>query len=228
MTVRSLTACAWALAWAMALAATLAAAGPLPIGSLVGGRNALLDGQAPLPHTTVLSGDRLQVNDGLAMVTLERGARIILGRESEAAFLRETGAVKVSLARGSLSLYQPPAGGEFRVEAGGVSVTPAHGSKTLAEIVMAGGVLAIAAKAGTLRVEVSGTTREVRQGRTLTVSLAAARAAAPGASSKTHPNHIFSHRMIMNPVTLGMGAAAVASIALIRSIKQSSPTTPAP
>jgi len=227
MTAKKLTVCAWALAWAMTAAATLGA-GPLPVGSLVGSRNALLDGQAPLPHTTVLSGDRLQVNDGLAMVTLERGTRIILGRESEAAFLREAGAVKVSLARGSLSLYHPQSGGEFHVEAGEVIVTPARGSKTLAEIAMAGGALAIAAKAGTLRVEVPGSTKEVRQGRTLTVSLAAARAAAPGSSVKAHSKHIFSHQVIMNSALLGMGAAAVASIAIIRSSKQSSPITPAP
>lgn len=228
MTVNKMMGCAWTLAWVMALAATLAAAGPLPVGSLVGSRHATLDGQVPLPHTTVLSGDRLHVNDGLGMVTLERGNRIILGRKSEATFLREAGAVKISLARGSLSLYHPQSGGEFRVEAGGVSVVPVRGSKTLAEIAMAGEVLAVTSKAGTLCVEVSGITKEVRQGATVTINMAAAHAAGPGPSGKPHPKRIFSHKMVLNSALLGMGAAAVASLALTRSSNQSSPITPSP
>ena len=99
---------AWALAWLMALASTAAAGGPAVVGSLVGSRNATLDGHAPLPHTVLLSGDKLAVNDGLAMVTLERGNRMVMGQDSEASFLRDTHTLTVLMARGTLSLFHPP------------------------------------------------------------------------------------------------------------------------
>lgn len=228
MAERNLTACTWALVWAISLAITLAFGSPLPVGSLVGSRNTTLDGHAPLPHTTVLSGDCLQVADGLALVTLERGTRIILGRESEATFLRDAGAVKVSLARGDLALYHPVSDRDFHVEADGVRVTPARDSKTLAELDMAGGVLAITAKDGALRVEVSGITREIRQGQSLTINLEAARAAGAGPAPDRHPRHIFSRKVILKSTLLGMGAAAASAIAITRPSRQSSPVTPLP
>lgn len=200
----------------------------LPVGSLVGSRKATLDGRKPLPHTVVLSGDRLRVNDGLAVVTLARGTRIILGRESDVTFWRDGGAVKVSLARGNLALYHPQSGGEFHVNVGDVRITPARNSTTLAELDMSGGVLDITARVGTLSVEVSGTTREVRQGHPLGVNLAAARAAAPGSRAKPNPKRIFSHKVNSKLALLGAGAAAVSSVALTRPRRQSSPTTPTP
>lgn len=212
----------------MVLVVTPAASGPLPVGSLVGSRNASLDGHDPLPHTTVLSGDRLRVADGLAVVTLERGTRIILGRQSEATFLRDASAEKVTLTRGDLALYHPKSDGDFLVEAGGVRVTPARRSKTRAELDMARGVLAITAKDGSLRVEVSGITKEIRQGQTITINLAAARAAGAGSSAKRHSIRIFSRRVILKSVLLGMGAGAASAIALSRSGRQSSPVVPAP
>lgn len=218
--------CAWRLAWVMALASTLAAGSPRPVGSLVGCRNTMLDGQKPLPHTTVLSGDRLQVNEGLAMVTLERGTRVILGRESEATFLRDAGAVKLSLARGNLAIYHPKSVDEFYVEAGGVRVTPARDSRSLGEVTMVDGQLSITAKVGVLRVEVSGVTREVRHGRTLTINLQPGRSAVPGFPGRTRPKHVSSHKELLNTALLAMGAAAVASLALIRTSHQSSPITP--
>ena len=65
-----------------------ALAGPLPIGSIVGSQNAALDGQQALPNTTVLSGDTLRVDDGVAMVTLR-----VVGQDSNASFLQHAGDV---------------------------------------------------------------------------------------------------------------------------------------
>ena len=98
-TARNLSASAWALACVLAMAAAPLAGGVHSVGSLVGSRKATLDGRTPLPHTAVLSGDRLRVNDGLAVVTLARGTRIILGRESDATFWRKPGALSPAIRR---------------------------------------------------------------------------------------------------------------------------------
>jgi hypothetical protein len=184
---------AWVLAWVMALVATVATGSPIPVGSLVWSRNATLDGQVPLPHTTLLSGDRLQVNDGLAMVTLDRGNRMILGRGSEASFLRDADAVTVSLARGDMSLYHPQASSEFRVKIGDVTVAPAQGYRTLGEIAMVDGLLVVTAKDGALQVEKAGTTKEVRKGSTVTIATTAAQAPAATPPGNTHLKHILNH-----------------------------------
>src|SRR5579872_5763944 len=138
---------------ALGLAVVTAIGGSMPIGALMGGQNVTVDGQTPLPHTTLLSGDNLQVNNGLAMVTLDQGNRMILGRETQASFLREADAVSVSLTEGNLSLYHPETSKVFRVKAGDVTVAPAKGYRTLGEIAMVDGLLSVTAKDGVLQVE---------------------------------------------------------------------------
>jgi len=93
---------------------------------------------------------------------------------------------------------------------------------------MAGGVLAINAKDGALRVDVSGITKDVRRGQSIAINLAAARAAAAGPSARHHSKRIFSRKVILKSALLGMGAAAASAIAISRSSRQSSPVTPAP
>jgi ferric-dicitrate binding protein FerR (iron transport regulator) len=156
-----------------------AMASPVAIGSLKGSRNAMLDGQAPLPDTTMLSGDRLQVNDGLAMVTLDQGNRMILGRETEASFVRDDSGVTVALTRGNVSLYHPASGAGFRVKVGDVTVAPSQGFKTFGEVAMVDGLLLVTAKDGALQVEKAGTSKEVSAGKTITIATTAARAPAP-------------------------------------------------
>jgi hypothetical protein len=213
----------------MALAAMAAAASPVPVGSLVGSRNATLDGQAPLPHTTLLSGDNLQVNDGLAMVALERGNRMILGRGSKASFTRDADIVTVSLTRGDLSLFHPKAGGKLRVKAGNVSVEPEQGSRTLGEIAMVDGLLVVRVKDGVLQVEDAGTTKEVSKGSTITIATTAAHAPAPTAPGNLHFRHILNHEALVDLGVAAVGAgAAVAAVALTRSSRPVSPVTPAP
>lgn len=219
----------WFFAWAMALTSTVAICSPIPVGSLVGSRNATLDGQQPLPHTTLLSGDNLQVNDGLAMVALDSGNRMILGRGSEASFVRDAQAVTVSLARGDMSLYHPQESSTLRVKVGDVTVAPAQGYKTLGEIAMVDGLLVITAKNGALQVEKAGATKEVNQGSTLTIATTAARSPVPVPPGNRHLKHVFNQKTLVILGVAGEAAAVtIAAIALTRSSKQVSPIAPAP
>jgi len=164
----------------MGLAAAMAMASPAAIGSLVGSKNATLDGQVPLPRSTVLNGDNLQVhNDGLAMVALEQGNRMVLGTGTEASFTRDAEGVMVSMTRGNMSLFHPGTGETFRVKTGDVTVLPAPGYKTLGEIAMENGFLVVTAKDGALQVEKAGTTKKVIKGQTITIATAADRAPTP-------------------------------------------------
>ncbi len=220
---------AWAMVWLMALATTAAAGGPDAVGSLVGSRNATLDGQAPLPHTVLLSGDKIAVNSGLAMVTLDRGNRVILGRDSEAVFLREADTLTVGMARGHLSLYHPRDGSRLRVKAGDVIVASAGGAGTLGELSMANGLLVVTARDGRLKVEKDGATREVEKGHTLTVPATAGRAPAPAPSGHSHLKRVLSHRtLVALGIASGGAGAILASIALTRSSRQVSPVAPGP
>ena len=154
------------------------AGGPDIVGSLVGSRNATLDGDHPLPNTVLLCGDKLQVNDGLAMVTLQRGNRVALGGQSEASFLYGVAGVTVLMNRGSLSLYHSQGGSGFKVKVGDVTIVPAGGPRTLGEVELAGGTLVVTAKDGSLDVEKEGATRKVAKGYTLTIAPAVRGAAA--------------------------------------------------
>lgn len=217
------------LAGIIGLAAAMAMGGPVPVGSLVGSRNTTLDGHIPLPHTTMLSGDRLQVKDGLAMVTLIQGNRVILGRMTEASFSRRTGAVTVSLTHGNISLYHPQAGANFRIEAGDVIVAPEKGRRTLGEIAMVDGLLLISVKDGMLQVQEAGTTQDVGKGKTITLATTAAPGPAPNSPQNRHASHTLRHDApdIEALSATGIGAA-IAGIALARSSKQVSPVTPTP
>ena len=221
--------CAWALVWLLALATAAAAGGPAAVGSLVGSRNATLDGHAPLPHTVLLSGDKVAVEDGVAMVTLERGNRMILGRDSEAVFLREAGMLTVQITRGNLSLYHSPGGSSLRVKAGEVIVEPAAGPGTMGDLALADGLLVVTARDGSLEVEKEGATKEVENGHTLSVSANAARAPEPVPPGRAHLKHVVGERTLVDVgVAAGTAGAGVGTIALTRSSQQVSPVMPGP
>jgi hypothetical protein len=189
------------------LAVTMAIGGSLPIGALIGSKNTTVDGQTPLPHTTLLNGDKLQVYDGLAMVTLDQGNRMVLGRETQASFQRDADAVTVSLTQGNLALYHPQSSRLFRVKAGNVTVLPAKGFRTLGQMALADGLLAVTAKDGALEVEQRGTTQEVAKGKTLTLKTAAADAPspAPDGNGRRHLKRILR---VSPAALLGLGIAA--------------------
>jgi hypothetical protein len=220
----------WTMAWMLALTSTVAIGSPMPLGSLLGSKNATLDGQAPLPHTTLLEGDNLRVDEGLAMVTLDQGNRMVLGRQTRASFLREADAVIVSLTQGNLSLYHPQAGRPFRIKAGDVTVSPSKGYRTLGQVAMVDGLLAVTAKDGALQVEKNGAIQEVSKGKTITIATDTDRAPMPDSQGQGKP-----HLKRVPPglwIALGV-AAATAGIAwaIVRSTsggQPASPVTPGP
>jgi hypothetical protein len=229
MTKRIAPGFVWTLVWLMALATTAVAGGPDAIGSLVGSRNAVLDGHAPLPHTVLLNGDKVAVNSGLAMVTLDRGNRMILGSDSEAVFLREADVLTVRVARGHLSFYHPVDGSRLQVKAGDVTVAPAGAPGTLGELSLADGLLVVTAKDGGLKVEKDGATRVVERGRTLTVAAGAGRVPVPASPGNAHLKHILGHNALVNlAVASASGGSGVAAVALTRSSQQVSPIVPGP
>lgn len=221
---------AWALAWALALTSTIAISSPMPVGSLLGSKNATLDGQAPLPHTTLLEGDNLQVHNGLAMVTLNQGNRMVLGSQTAASFLREANAVTVSLTQGNLSLYHPQASSSFRIKAGDVTVSPAKGYRALGEVAVANGLLAVTAKDGTLQVEKAGAVQEVSKGKTITIETDLARAPmpSPDGKGKRHLKRVPPGLWIALGVAAGTAGIAWAIVNATSGGQAASPVTPAP
>ena len=182
--IRRTTVCyVWALAWVMALASTVAIGSPIPLGSLLGSKNATLDGETALPHTTLLEGDSLRIDDGLAMVSLDQGNRVVLGRHTQAIFLREASTVTVSLREGNVSLFHPQTGRSFRIKAGDVIVSPAESYQTLGQVAMVDGTLAVTAEDGTLQIEKGGAIQQVSKGKTITITAIDAAAPAPEAES---------------------------------------------
>src|SRR5712692_10321398 len=154
-------------------------AGSAVIGSVAGSMNSTMDGQALAPNTTVFSGDSLEVNDGVAVVAVEKSSRMVFGGQTAVSFLRDANGVTVFLSHGSVSMYHPQEGVPLRIKVGELSVAPAQGFKTLGEVAMVGGSVVITAKEGSLRVEGNGSAVEVAKGKTITLPAASARAANP-------------------------------------------------
>lgn len=209
----------------MELAVAMAIGSPVPVGSLLGSKNANLDGRVALPYSTLLSGDTVQVSNGLAMVSLDQGNRVILGRETEASFLREADGLSVFLTRGAMSLYHGKAGTGLRVRVGDVTVAPAKGCRTRGEIAMVNGLLLVTAKDGSLQVGEPGSTIEVAKGKTIRIVAAAARAPTPVPPGTRH----ISHKVVFTMAIIAGGAATtLTTIALTRTSSTASPVTPAP
>lgn len=188
------------------LMASTAFAGTTAIGSVVGSKNATLDGVPAVPRSVVFNGDSLQVNSGgIAMVALDRGNRMVMGRGTEASFKEDAEGVMVSMARGNMSLFHPNVSKTFRVRTGDVTVAPEPGYKTLGELAMVDGLLVVTAKDGALQVEKSGTTRKVTQGKTITISTTAARAPVP----VPPPGNRHIKRVATTAIAIGIAATAV-------------------
>ena len=154
-------------------------AGSAVIGSVAGSLNATVGGQALVPNSVIFSGDSLQVKDGAAVIALENGSRMAFGRETEASFLRGSSGVEVLLGRGDVSMYQSDGRLGVAVKAGDYEVKPASGYKTLGEVAMLNGLVTVTSKEGALKVEGSGQTVEVAQGKTVTLGTKMARAPVP-------------------------------------------------
>jgi hypothetical protein len=200
------------VAAAVMLAAWVPAmAGSAAIGSLAGSRDATLGGQVAMANTTVFSGDSLHVRDGVAVVAMEAGSRMVFGRQTEASFLKEGGGVTVLLGAGDVSLYHPATGRGMAVKAGEISVEPAAGYKTLGEVAMLGGSVVVTTKEGLLKVERAGAVEEVAAGKTMTLPMTTARAPMPAAPAPAG----ISGAHITLATGLGVGTLSASTVAAI-------------
>jgi len=193
-------------------------AGSAAVGSIAGSRNATLSGEALVPNTTVFSGDHLQVKDGVAVVALDAGNRMVFGRETEASFVREAKNVTVLLSRGDVSMYHPGTSESVAVKAGDVTVSPAAGNKTLGEVAMLDGRLVVTAKQGNLQVERQGRTEQVMEGKTVTMPVTAAAPAPTPAAPPAGGTHITTATTLgVLAVGAGSAAAVLAGLGLSRA-----------
>jgi hypothetical protein len=193
-------------------------AGSAAIGSVAGSRNATLSGQEMVPNTTVFSGDSLQVRNGVAVVAMDKGSRMVFGEQTAASFLRTADNVTVLLGHGNVSLYHPGESLGLQVKAGDVTVAPASGYKTLGEVAMLNGAVQVTAKEGTLRVEGQGKTQEVAKGNTVTVPVNTARAPVPNPAPPSSNAHITTSTTLgWLAVGAGGTAAVLAGIGISRS-----------
>lgn len=194
-------------------------AGSAAVGSVAGSKNASLSGQAMVANTTVFSGDSLQVRDGVAVVAMDQGSRMVFGQQTSASFLRSAQQVTVLLGRGNVSLYHPGQSVALQVKAGDVTVAPASGFKTLGEVAMLNGAVLVTAKQGTLRVEGQGRTREVTAGKTVTVPVNTARAPLPNPPAPPSSDAHITTSTALGWLAVGAGgtAAVLAGIGLSRS-----------
>ncbi len=198
------------------VAAASASAGSAVIGSVAGSMNATIGGQPLIVHTTIFSGDSVQVNDGAAVVALDGSSRMAFGRQTTVSFLRDSNEVTVLLSRGNLSMYHTQDGAALRVKVGDVTVLPAKGFKTLGDVAMVGGSVVITAKEGSFQVKGSGPALEVAKGKTITIPVNPARAASP---SPAKPPFGPGGGTLLEAGALGAGAtsAILAAIAISRA-----------
>ena len=155
-------------------------AGSAVVGSLAGSVNATVGGHEVVPNATIFSGDSLQVKDGVAVIAVGRGSRLVFGRESTVSFLREADSVTAVLGQGNVSLFYPDGGTGVRVKVGEVTIAPAKGFKTSGEVAMLNGAMMVTTKEGLLRVEGDGQAVDVAKGKTIAVMPKVARAPAGG------------------------------------------------
>jgi hypothetical protein len=140
-----------------------------PLGSVKQSTNATLSGRPLLPETLVFSDQVIQVGDGAALIAINDGSRLVLGKETVASLRQERGELAVLLNGGSLSIYHQSTSGTLRVKADDLSVVPESGFRTLGQVTVLNGTVVVSSKNGMLRVEGHGQPFEVRQGKTITI-----------------------------------------------------------
>jgi len=147
---------------------------------VAGSVNATMGGRELVTNSTIFSGDSLQVKEGVAVIALGRGSRLVFGRESAVSFSQEADAVTASLGRGNVSLFSSDGGAGVRVKVGEVTIAPAKGFKTIGEVAMANGSFTVSTKEGLLRVEGNGQAVDVAKGKTIAVTPKVARGPSGG------------------------------------------------
>jgi len=189
-------------------------AGSAVVGSVAGSVNATVGGQALVPNSVIFSGDSLKVQDGAAVIALENGSRMALGRQTEASFMREANGVEVVLGRGDVSLFQADSRLGVAVRAGEYEVAPEGGFKTLGEVAMLNGVVTVTSKQGTLKVVGDGRTVEVAQGKTITLGTKSNRSATPQTGASQNLGGNGSTLLEAGALAAGVVAAILAGVAI--------------
>lgn len=199
------------------MAAAPVYAGSAVIGSVAGSLNATVGGQTLAPNTVIFSGDSLQVKDGAAVIALDNGNRMAFGRETEASFLREANAVQVLLERGNVSMYQADGRTGLTVKAGDYQIAPAAGYKTLGEVAMLNGIVTVTSKQGALKVNGSGRTLDVPQGKSITLTTTTNRTPAPQTGGSQKLGSDTDELLDVGALAAGVVAAILAGIAISRA-----------
>ncbi len=192
-------------------------AGSAVVGSVAGSLNATVGGQALAPNTVIFSGDSLQVKDGAAVIALDNGNRMALGRDTEASFLREANAVEVMLAHGNVSIYQSDQRTALAVKAGDYEIAAAGGYKTLGEVAMLNGVVTVTSKQGALKVTGAGQTVQVAQGKSITLSTRTSRTPAPQTGGSQKLGSSTDTLLEAGALAAGVVAAILAGVAISRA-----------
>ena len=140
---------------------------PAVIGLVMSSSDTTIAGVRALPSTPIMTGDRLRVGAGAAVIELGKSTRITLGRNTEATFEGKQNDRMTLLSYGGLSFHRPKEGVEFRLRAGNISIVPISGLDTRAEVEMSGKSLVVASREGSVRVEGNGRIVEVAKGKAI-------------------------------------------------------------
>src|SRR5207249_10057719 len=114
----------------------------------------------------ILNGDSLRVEDGTALVGLQEGSRITLGKDTIVSFQSESRGVTTVVDHGTLDFLHPAnVDSVMRMQIADVGVVSGKGFETLGTIAMTGDTLVVMARQGSLRVEGGGRSVEVGEGK---------------------------------------------------------------
>ena len=180
--------------------------GSIIVGSAISGSNARVGQQNLRPGSTILNGDSLRVSDGNALVGVGNGSRMTFGQNTIASFQRESNGITTVLDHGTVDFFHPATEtSRVRLQIADVFVVPGSGFETTGQIAMTGDALVVMTTQGSLRVEGGGVSREIAQGKMIT--LHSQPAAAPQISATT-ARPAFIHDLMI------AGIAAIGAVGL--------------
>lgn|SRR5487761_261353 len=139
------------------------------IGTVIGSLNARIGQQTLRPNTAIFSGDILNVGNGTAVVVLEHGGRMTLGRDTDASFRIESQAVTLVLGRGIVSLFQEGQGAALRVRAASATIQTGE-ANTAGSVTRLGNALVVTVKRGVFLVKRAGKVVRIVHGQTMVVN----------------------------------------------------------
>jgi hypothetical protein len=154
------------------------------VGSAIESVGARIDSHAVRAGRAILSGESLQVEDGSALISLNGGSRLDLGKNTTASFQREGEAITAVLDHGTLHFQHPSHDKTpLRIRAADISMVPEGGSETLATIAMTSDTLIVMTREGGVSLQGGGKSVRVPQGKMITLHSYPARAPQISAST---------------------------------------------